>query len=60
MCEGEKRTLTIPPSLAYGENSPTPKIPSNSVLIFQVELIKITRDSEGNKNGLTYEFVGQN
>jgi len=46
MCEGEKRKLSIPPHLGYGESGAPPKIPGNSVLIFQVELIKIERKEE--------------
>jgi FKBP-type peptidyl-prolyl cis-trans isomerase FklB len=38
---GSKWQLTIPPDLAYGENSPTPLIPPNSVLVFEVELLGI-------------------
>ncbi len=38
---GDKWRLFIPPSLAYGEQSPTPAIPPNSALIFDVELLEI-------------------
>lgn len=39
---GGKRTLVIPASLAYGNQSPTPAIPANSTLVFQVELLSVT------------------
>lgn len=40
MKEGAKYEFVIPPELAYGEQD-TPKIPANSTLVFQVELIKV-------------------
>jgi len=40
MCIGEKRKLRVPPHLGYGETG-AGKIPPNSVLLFEVELIKI-------------------
>ncbi|KAF2202508.1 hypothetical protein GQ43DRAFT_368974 [Delitschia confertaspora ATCC 74209] len=40
MCPGEKRKLTIQPEWAYGERGVGP-IPSNSVLIFETELVSI-------------------
>lgn len=38
---GDKWRLFIPPAMAYGEASPTPSIPPNSALIFDVELLEI-------------------
>jgi FKBP-type peptidyl-prolyl cis-trans isomerase len=38
---GEKRRLTIPPEMGYGDRA-TGSIPANSVLIFEVELISIS------------------
>lgn len=38
---GEKIKLYIPGDLAYGAQSPSPMIPANSVLIFELELLSI-------------------
>ncbi len=38
---GAKWRLFIPPHLAYGTRSPSPNIPANSALIFDIELLEI-------------------
>ncbi|XP_071372239.1 peptidyl-prolyl cis-trans isomerase FKBP14 isoform X2 [Centroberyx affinis] len=40
MCAGERRKLTIPPSLAYGKEGKG-KIPPGSTLIFDIEVMEI-------------------
>ncbi len=41
MKQGDKFKFTIPANLAYGANSPSPDIPPNSTLVFEVELLGI-------------------
>jgi FKBP-type peptidyl-prolyl cis-trans isomerase len=38
---GDKFKFEIPANLAYGANSPSPAIPPNSTLVFEVELLAI-------------------
>lgn len=40
MPRGSKFRLWLPPALAYGEQSPSPQIPANSVLIFDVDMLQ--------------------
>ena len=39
MCKGEVRTITVPPSLGYGEKGRPPVIPGGSTLVFKIELL---------------------
>ncbi|MCS7019262.1 MAG: FKBP-type peptidyl-prolyl cis-trans isomerase [Cytophagales bacterium] len=41
MKQGGKATFYLPSSLAYGQQSPSPDIPANSVLRFEVELVSV-------------------
>ncbi|MGB0525213.1 MAG: FKBP-type peptidyl-prolyl cis-trans isomerase [Flammeovirgaceae bacterium] len=46
--KGDKATLLIPSRLGYGPSSPSPKIPANSILKFDVELVDFEKAPEKN------------
>ena len=48
MQQGGEYTLYIPASLAYGTQSPSPTIPANSVLVFDMKIVKVEK-GEGAK-----------
>ena len=43
MKPGEKRTVILPPDLAYGSRGAGGVIPPNAFLLFEIELIKVSR-----------------
>lgn len=51
MCVGEKRIITVPPFLAYGEDGDGKDIPSKATLVFDVVLL----DLHNPKDGITVE-----
>ncbi|XP_018495681.1 uncharacterized protein LOC100907240 isoform X1 [Galendromus occidentalis] len=57
MCVGEKRKLTIPAELGYGERGAGDKIPPGSNLVFEVELLKI---EEGPKTVNIFKEIDSN
>ena len=41
VCEGEKRKLTIPAHLAYGDQGAGDKIPGGATLVFEIECLQV-------------------
>ncbi|XP_065176396.1 FK506-binding protein 2-like [Sycon ciliatum] len=45
MCIGEKRMVTVPPHLGYGEKGHPPAIPPSATLKFEIELVELDQAS---------------
>jgi len=58
MCEGEKRRLTIPSDLAYGETGSPPAIKGGATLVFEVELLRILSEEEAAASGMLNDMYG--
>ena len=52
MRKGELSIFTLKPEYAYGESGSPPKIPANSVLVFEVELLSWNSEEDVTKDGL--------
>lgn len=49
--KGSKATLYIPSPMAYGERSPSPSIPKNAILIFDVEVTNVLAAKPASNEG---------
>ncbi|XP_041811395.1 peptidyl-prolyl cis-trans isomerase FKBP9 [Chelmon rostratus] len=54
VCVGEKRTITIPPHLAYGEEGTGSTIPGSAVLVFDVHIIDFHNPSDSTEVTVIY------
>uniref|UniRef100_A0A8C5DA74 peptidylprolyl isomerase n=1 Tax=Gouania willdenowi TaxID=441366 RepID=A0A8C5DA74_GOUWI len=55
VCVGERRTITIPPHLAYGEEGTGSTIPGSAVLVFDVHIIDFHNPSDNTKVTVTFK-----
>lgn len=51
MKKGEVCKVTLKPEYAYGESGSPPKIPPNSTLVFEIELIEFCNDKDLTRDG---------
>jgi FKBP-type peptidyl-prolyl cis-trans isomerase len=49
---GQKVKLTCPPGLAYGDQERPPNVPSNAVVVFEIELVEVARDGTNTTTAL--------
>ena len=57
MCVGEKRKLTIPPHLGYGDRGAAGVIPGGAILLFDVELIEIRAATKPGRYGYQTSYT---
>jgi len=55
MCVGEKRKLTVPPGLAYGDVGFSDLIPPKSTLVFEIELVNIKEGDGHDHHGVHHD-----
>ncbi|KAM8883736.1 peptidyl-prolyl cis-trans isomerase FKBP9 [Synchiropus picturatus] len=55
VCIGERRTITIPPHLGYGEEGTGSKIPGSAVLVFDVHIIDFHNPSDNTEIKVTFK-----
>ncbi|XP_054620290.1 peptidyl-prolyl cis-trans isomerase FKBP9 [Dunckerocampus dactyliophorus] len=55
VCTGERRTITIPPHLAYGEEGTGSKIPGSAVLVFDVHIIDFHNPADTTEVTVTHK-----
>ncbi|XP_004074240.1 peptidyl-prolyl cis-trans isomerase FKBP9 [Oryzias latipes] len=55
VCVGERRSITIPPHLGYGEEGTGTKIPGSAVLVFDIHIIDFHNPSDKTKVTVTFK-----
>ena len=55
MCVGERRKLTVPPQLAYGDVGFSDLIPPGSTLLFEIELVNLKAGTGHDHDGVHHD-----